>query len=67
MHVVSLSLALARLEAESAIGSLIGRLLPRVMLKEHGIPPKDMTFAVTAAKKPYIVILPPAAVAPGYD
>lgn len=36
-------------------GSLIGRLLPRLMLKEQGIAPKEMKFGVTEAKKPYIV------------
>ncbi|KAF9046040.1 4'-phosphopantetheinyl transferase [Hymenopellis radicata] len=53
-----------------AIGSLIGRLLPRVMLKEHGVAPKDMAFGVTAARKPYITtpgIDPPLAFNVSHD
>ena len=40
------------------IGSLIGRLLPRMVLKEHGIASKDMSFGKTQANKPYIVTVP---------
>lgn len=37
------------------IGCLIGRLLPRVLLKQHGIPAAQMTFGKTDAGKPYVV------------
>ncbi|KAL1735739.1 4'-phosphopantetheinyl transferase superfamily [Schizophyllum commune] len=33
---------------------LIGRLLPRVLLKQHGIPAAQMTFGKTDAGKPYV-------------
>lgn len=36
-------------------GGLIGRLLPRLLLKEKGVPLSAMTFSKTLAGKPYIV------------
>lgn len=36
-------------------GTLIGRLLVRMMLKERGLEPKRTSFSATAAGKPYIV------------
>ncbi|KIK65489.1 hypothetical protein GYMLUDRAFT_38964 [Collybiopsis luxurians FD-317 M1] len=49
---------------EDACRGLIARLLPRVLLKERGISPSEMTFAATEAGKPYITtpdIQPPIA------
>ncbi|KAF9263630.1 4'-phosphopantetheinyl transferase [Marasmius fiardii PR-910] len=39
---------------EDACRGLISRLLPRVLLTEKEIAPKDMLFAATSAGKPYI-------------
>lgn len=36
-------------------GTLIGRLLPRMMLRQQGVPVHAMAFGATAAGKPYIV------------
>lgn len=36
------------------LGTLIGRLLPRVLLHERGIIPGAMKFGATDANKPYI-------------
>ena len=40
------------------LGSLIGRLAPRLLLKEWGIAPATMAFGVTPAGKPYMARLP---------
>ncbi|KAJ4472266.1 4'-phosphopantetheinyl transferase superfamily [Lentinula aciculospora] len=40
---------------EDACRGLIARLLPRILLKERGVAPSTMTFAATAAGKPYIM------------
>ena len=37
------------------IGTLIGRLLVRVILKEKGVSPEDIKLGITAEGKPYIV------------
>ncbi|KAL0070947.1 hypothetical protein AAF712_002168 [Marasmius tenuissimus] len=42
---------------EDACRGLISRLLPRMLLKEKGIAPKDMSFSATSAGKPYITSL----------
>jgi 4'-phosphopantetheinyl transferase len=39
----------------STKGTLIGRLLTRSLLSQHGVPPAKMIFGVTEAGKPYIV------------
>ncbi|KAL1723623.1 4'-phosphopantetheinyl transferase superfamily [Schizophyllum commune] len=39
---------------------LIGRLLPRVLLKQHGVPVAQMSFGKTDAGKPYFTPLDPA-------
>ncbi|KAL5530656.1 hypothetical protein ACEPAF_6914 [Sanghuangporus sanghuang] len=33
---------------------LLGRLLPRLLLKQYGIPPKEAAFGRTASGKPYV-------------
>lgn len=43
-------------------GCLIGRLLPRMLLKDRGIPRSAMAFATTPAGKPYTAS-PPVSVA----
>jgi hypothetical protein len=37
-----------------SLGCLIGRLLPRVMLKERGLYTSDTAFSATDTGKPYI-------------
>ncbi|KAG7448973.1 uncharacterized protein BT62DRAFT_963752 [Guyanagaster necrorhizus] len=39
---------------EDACRTLIGRLLPRMMLRDRGVLPQAMTFGATEARKPYI-------------
>lgn len=39
---------------EDACRCLIGRLLPRLLLRERGVPPSLMAFGATEAGKPYI-------------
>ncbi|KAK0242513.1 hypothetical protein EDD85DRAFT_292752 [Armillaria nabsnona] len=39
---------------EDACRTLIGRLLPRMMLRDCGVLPQAMTFGATEARKPYI-------------
>jgi len=39
---------------EDTFRGLVGRLLPRVLLKECGIPPPLMAFGITSAGKPYM-------------
>lgn len=39
---------------EDACRTLIGRLLPRILLKKRGISVNDMSFAATETNKPYI-------------
>ncbi|KAJ7591309.1 hypothetical protein C8J56DRAFT_1013992 [Mycena floridula] len=48
---------------QDASRTLIGRLLPRLMLKEQGISPAAMSFSATEANKPYITttLVPPIA------
>lgn len=38
----------------SLAGSLVGNLLPRLMLHERGVSPSSVKFAKTEANKPYI-------------
>lgn len=38
-------------------GSLIGSILPRVLLKKRGLPKEALTFATTETGKPYCVCL----------
>ncbi|KAK0498528.1 hypothetical protein EDD18DRAFT_1461547 [Armillaria luteobubalina] len=40
---------------EDACRTLIGRLLPRMMLRDHGVLPRAITFGATEARKPYII------------
>jgi len=42
---------------EDAFRSLVGNLLPRLMLRERGVPVPSMKFAKTEASKPYIDML----------
>jgi 4'-phosphopantetheinyl transferase len=39
-------------------GCLIGRLLPRMLLKERGVSPAEMSFSATPAGKPYVASPP---------
>ena len=38
----------------SPAGSLVGNLLPRLMLRERGVPFSPVTFSKTEANKPYV-------------
>ncbi|KAK0468097.1 uncharacterized protein EV420DRAFT_1259606 [Desarmillaria tabescens] len=40
--------------SDSLLGTLIGHLLPRMMLRDRGVLPQAMTFGATEARKPYI-------------
>lgn len=45
---------LRRMSCYHSPGGLVGRLLPRMLLKERGISPRAMQFSKTEAGKPYI-------------
>ena len=45
---------MTRVAVASLAGSLVGNLLPRLMLHERGVPVSSMEFAKTDANKPYI-------------